>query len=286
MLNQPFLSRLIKYQQDRKLTRSEKHSLFSLSTGIYDRPRISLVVNQHSVKAQQREFRKLFQTLQTPDPDYKVLDVPMGDGLITQSDFINGQGQGSLGTCTLISAAADNVAYQQNENGTWTFRFYDSLGTPVYTTVTAQRSAFGSIGDFGVFERAYAGNLQQTKSVLAGQTAWQDIGNGTNMGQALAKIKGSGTETYRLPLMSELTIDFQAGKTILVANLPNTISEYVFPSHAYRVVGVGSDGSVTVRNPWGFDGLKPYGNAKDGLIRFDSYNQFAQNFSNGYFAVG
>lgn len=270
---------LNKAQRDRRVTAKEQGAIVAAATTPYDRQRIKIVLSRGTIKQQKIEFKKQFETVLKPEPDYLPVSDVVGDGFIS---FDDGNKQGSLGTCTPVAAAWDNIRYQINDNNTWTFKFFNN-GSPVFTTVSAERSLIGSTGELGVYERAYAAMLQQTGSVTPGLTAWQEIGNGTSLGDVLSRVKGASYTKIGVPSILDIEAALSVGQTMLIATTGQAPREFVLGDHAYRVVGA-LDGTVTVRNPWGRDGLSVQG-LDDGLITLTT-QQFNREFQGGNYAIG
>lgn len=267
-------------QRDNRVTAKEKALIVFAATGLYSKAQIRAVLSRGTIKQQKQEFKKQFETTLKPEPDYLPVADVQGDGFIS---FGDGDKQGSLGTCTLIAAAWDNVRYQQNDNDTATFRFFDNYGQAIFTTVSNERSLIGSTGELGLFERSYAASLQQTNSLAPGVSPWQEIGNGAQLGDVLRRVKGASFSKSGVPSILDIEAALSVGQTMLIATTGQAPREFVISDHAYRVVGV-IDGNVTLRNPWGRDGALVQGK-DDGLITLTT-QQFNREFSNGNYAIG
>ncbi|MCL2700841.1 MAG: C2 family cysteine protease [Phycisphaerae bacterium] len=205
--------------------------------------------------------------------------------------------QGNVGDCyflaSLASLAETNPMVIQQAvvslgDGTYAVRFYKN-GKEVYVRVDGDlpvgsngQLAYAKPGDNGaiwvaVMEKAYA-------FFRTGGNSYASI-NGGWMADAYADITGTASTTRTTggsvnSVYTFLQTQLNDGKAVTAAS--TTASQGpIIGSHAYMIVSVQDVNgvqTVTVYNPWGYDGVKYDNNPNDGLITI-TVAQFQQYFS-------
>jgi len=194
------------------------------------------------------------------------------------------------------SAVIESMIIDNGDN-TYTVRFYDG-STPQWVSVD-RRVPFGNGSWYGaaangstdpnnsnnvlwapLVERAYA----QWREWREGQPGYNLIGNGDNLVRPLQFVTGRTATNYSTSSITFATIQtaLSSGRAVETGRL-GANSTYIVGGHAYSVTNAYvSNGQqrITVRNPWGRDGLTPSGDANDGFIDM-SFSEFVSNFNYG-----
>jgi hypothetical protein len=172
--------------------------------------------------------------------------------------------QGQYGTCAVLAEAPGRLEFRR-DGAHLSFKFHDRLtGQPEWVTIrqhswrkaangyTAARNSSAAI------ERAYfRWHRDEGIPDEAGLTGKSAVDNGNHLTEVRQAYTG-GTYTYEWMEFDRLT----TGSTLSSMRE----STHLVNDHAYRVTGVTAD-SITLYNPWAYDGRSPIG-ANDGYLTF------------------
>ncbi|MBN3907588.1 MAG: hypothetical protein HWQ35_13820 [Nostoc sp. NMS1] len=205
------------------------------------------------------------------------------------------------------SSVIDSMIIDNGDN-TYTIRFYDN-GTPNWVTVNSYlatyndqlfgASANGSrnLSDSSnvlwapLVERAYA----QWREWREGAAGYNLIGNGDHPYRPLGFVTGrtatqygaGGTGDFSSVTFTQIVNSLQNGQAIELGRYTQSNTSYIVGGHAYAVtnayVSTSGEQRITVRNPWGIDGLSPNGDANDGFVDL-SFSEFRSSFDSIAFA--
>ena len=267
------LSRVIK---DNRVTSSERKQLGAF-VGTFDQERVTLVLSKGGLAAKRAMYRKLFSPRKPTGDPTSLIPVAPGDGRISFGDMQNPT-QGFEGSCAIVAASFDDVKYAVNDDSSWTFRFRNDI----YVTVSPERAITGSVGEFGVLERAYATYLDITGTKKSGTSGWQEMSDGNGADATIFALTG------RPPVAADAwmpqdstTIDFnlQRGRTVIISNWARE-SGTIISGHAYRLV-LGATGGYDAVNPWGYNPTTP-----SATLHFNSWSSLRSSFSEGTYTIG
>ncbi|HEY8748531.1 MAG TPA: C2 family cysteine protease [Tepidisphaeraceae bacterium] len=184
--------------------------------------------------------------------------------------------QGGVGDCYFLATLSDIARNDpgliqqdvtQLANGTFQVKF-ERNGQDVFENVdasfavdTAGKPVFAGLGTGGsiwvaVMEKAFCffRHPDQPASYSqidfgSGAEVFADLG-GSNLGSLFAYQFRTGSQ-----LVSEINNELAAGAVIDYASSQQAVE--LVPSHVYSVVQVNGDGTVMMRNPWGFNQATP-----------------------------
>jgi len=205
--------------------------------------------------------------------------------LAAGSLFVNGPSytdvrQGGLGDCMYMSSLAETALrnpgaitsmFIDNGDGTYTVRFYTSIGEAEYVTVDSYLPdngggafVYGHCGSLlndpsdelwvALAEKAYCqakelsflGGYQNAYASIVSQHGYVTLANLTGQRAAGANYTSDSTS------QSTFAAAWKAGKEIVLSSFVNP--PQVVGIHAYAVVGYNATtGDVTVFNPWGIE---------------------------------
>lgn len=211
-----------------------------------------------------------------------------------QYDDIN---QGAVGDCYLLAALAgladtDPVIVRQMitalGDGTYAMRFYDQ-GNEVYLRLDADLPVNSS----GGLVYAKAGPDGESWVALAekayayyryGQNTYASLSGGW-MSTVFRQITGGYTDTRStnrpaVEMYNYFADHLSAGRSVTLGTNYDAVSPIV-GNHAYTVMSVqlqGGQRTVTIYNPWGWDGRTWDSNRYDGLLTV-TMDQIQDNFS-------
>jgi len=210
--------------------------------------------------------------------------------------------QGSVGDCYFLASLAalsttHPMLLQQSitplGDGTYAVRFYKD-GKEVYLrldgdlpTNSSGQLVYARAGGGGsiwvpLLEKAYA-------FFRTGSNSYTSIGSGW-MSDVFPVLTGQGSTSRSVGGTAAMVYDFletqlNAGKAVTAANTGVTAGPIV-GGHAYTVMSVqmiNGDMTVTVYNPWGYDGIAWDSNSSDGLLTL-TVAQFQTYFTGGIVA--
>ncbi len=191
--------------------------------------------------------------------------------------------QGDLGDCYFMASLASMAQDQPQAilqaiaplgDGTYVVRFY-SNGRPVYLRIDAELPVnfsgslpYARAGDQGqiwapLLEKAYA-------FFRTGANSYDSLSGGW-MGDVYRNVENAGdtsvsisTSTSSSSLVATFQSALAAGDAVTVASTGATVGP-IYPNHAYMVQAVTAT-TVTVYNPWGYDGATWDSTPDDGLL--------------------
>jgi Ca2+-binding RTX toxin-like protein len=224
--------------------------------------------------------------------------------------------QGELGDCWYVSAlssvARKNPGHLQNQavpfgDGTFIVQVGDAVNAK-YVRVDADfpadsngdllyahKGAGGSIWP-SVFEKAEAvvhGKVSSYEMIVAGSAhlAYADLG-GSDIKDQFWNDKALGDALSEPKLLKTIDDLLAAGNVVGFGTMDSVpAKQLVVPTHAYSVVKVNKDAngnrvSVTLRNPWGYDGSGlESGNPDDGYVTLNAHDAWVamRHLSSGKF---
>ena len=204
--------------------------------------------------------------------------------------------QGNLGDCTVMAAMAEVAArnpaeissmFINNGDGTYTVRFFNPKGSPIYVTVNSLLPVSGAFTIFAhpeglkilwpaLLEKAYAqlneeGWLSGTLQPGVNSYTALDSGDAATSAAALSAISGSSSGCYNWnpSLFNEsqgISMNWNAGD-LIVLGTGDPEAYPLVPDHAYALIGINPDGSFEFFNPWGLQGGILSGQFYPGLVK-------------------
>lgn len=215
-----------------------------------------------------------FQPIQEPPlAAGPIQNLPINGQIFVNGPSPNDVKQGQIGDCfflaSLASVADSNPQFikdsiKQNEDGTFTVRFFDQKGHPSYVTV-ANKFAQDSDGLIlasstnkkemwvAIMEKAYAKWEHGIKNIDGGYPA-----------QALTDITGHSKNDDIFNRSERANTLFKKIKEAADQNQPMAAGTYpdnphyeemgLVPSHAYTILGAKEEAGkkyILLRNPWG-----------------------------------
>lgn len=230
--------------------------------------------------------------------------------------------QGGLGDCAFLAALGATFGPQSSDAGntsssiinnmitdngdnTYTIRFF-SNGTPEWVTVdrrlaTSNGSLYAASANGSrdpnnssnvlwapLVERAYA----QWREGREGQPGYNLIGNGDHPFRPLGFITGRTATQFGAGgsagsvSFSQIQAALSSGQAIELGRYTESSTSFIVGGHAYSLTNAYTDGSgqqrITVRNPWGVDGISLNG-SDDGFVDL-SFSEFSSSFDSIAFA--
>ncbi|HEX8916711.1 MAG TPA: C2 family cysteine protease [Humisphaera sp.] len=206
--------------------------------------------------------------------------------------------QGNVGDCYFLaglSSIARTNPYRIRDavvdlgDGTYAVRFANN-GVAEYYRVDADLPVSGGVPSYAklgannslwvaIMEKAFAYHRYSD----GGKYEWLALGRSEEPFKAIAAPWAEFWGTNGTSLLSQVKQQLDAGRAVVASSVNSSpLGGVAFiTQHQYVVTNVDlAAGKITVRNPWGYDGVTNNdGNQSDGLLTFTAA-QFAQYFKN------